>query len=242
MLQVWRSGPLIVMRGRLEHNATHKHLAHQLIFTAPSTAPATLLTPNQTTLSAEALFIRGGSAHALRLPEAGGLIALIEPQSHLAHDLLRRYPTQSVAALEPLSAAPSMDALNDWLTQQALSTCTATHTDARIARVLDWIDASEQTGKLHELNLNAALELTRYSSSRFLHLFTEHVGSPWRAYLVWRRAILAMSLCATDKTLTEIAALAGYADSAHLTRQIKGMFGYSPSQIRQFSQFIQGPS
>ena len=111
--------------------------------------------------------------------------------------------------------------------------------DARISAVLDWLDVLEQRGDWGAVSLEGALALAHLSRSRFLHLFSAEVGSPWRTYLVWRRALVAMTLALGGASLTKAAHAAGYADSAHLSRQFVALFGIAPSAFLKRSHFVQ---
>jgi AraC-like DNA-binding protein len=71
-----------------------------------------------------------------------------------------------------------------------------------------------------------ALELN-LSESRFLHLFKDTMQIPWRPYLLWRRLICAVQTLQQGKTATEAAYIAGFSDSAHLSRTFKKQFGLS---------------
>lgn len=64
--------------------------------------------------------------------------------------------------------------------------------DERVVRVLAWLDEMEQRGRWHEVTLEGALRRAHLSSDRFRHLFSEALGSPWRTYLVWRRALVGI--------------------------------------------------
>lgn len=77
------------------------------------------------------------------------------------------------------------------------------------------------------------------SPSRFAHLFRAEVGLPVRRYLMWMRLRNAVRMLGGGDSLTTVAHAAGFADSAHLTRTFKRMFGIAPSDIFQNSQFVQ---
>lgn len=111
--------------------------------------------------------------------------------------------------------------------------------DKRIEDVLAWLDRLEMESRWDEVSLQGALAQSHLSESRFLHLFSEQVGTPWRGYLVWRRALVAATIAAAGVSLTDAAHSAGYADSAHLSRQFKALFGFTPSAAMNFSQFVQ---
>jgi AraC-like DNA-binding protein len=68
------------------------------------------------------------------------------------------------------------------------------------------------------------------SESRFLHLFSQEMGIPWRPYLLWCRMICAVRSILKGDSATDAAYLAGFSDSAHLSRTFRKMFGMT---IRQ---------
>lgn len=74
------------------------------------------------------------------------------------------------------------------------------------------------------------------STSRLTHLFTEQVGIPLRRYVLWSRLRIAITRVHAGDDLTDAAHGAGFADSAHLTRTTRDMFGLPPSVLsRQVS-------
>jgi AraC-like DNA-binding protein len=69
------------------------------------------------------------------------------------------------------------------------------------------------------------------SSSRLAHLFRQHAGLPVRRYLLWLRLADALREIMRGTSLTHAAHTAGFADSAHLTRTFRRMFGLAPSVL-----------
>ncbi|MFE7802867.1 helix-turn-helix domain-containing protein [Nocardia sp. NPDC057440] len=67
------------------------------------------------------------------------------------------------------------------------------------------------------------------SESRLAHVFSSEIGLPFRPYLRWLRLQRAVELIAAGHSLTAVAHGAGFADSAHLTRVCRSMFGAPPS-------------
>jgi AraC-like DNA-binding protein len=72
-----------------------------------------------------------------------------------------------------------------------------------------------------------------------MHLFKEQVGVPLRRYLLWHRILAAVDRATQGETLTEAAHASGLADSAHLSRAFREIFGLSPSRVLKNSSFIQ---
>lgn len=69
------------------------------------------------------------------------------------------------------------------------------------------------------------------SASRLTHLFTDQVGIPLRRYVLWSRLRIAITRVQAGDDLTGAAHGAGFADSAHLTRTTREMFGLPPSVL-----------
>lgn len=69
------------------------------------------------------------------------------------------------------------------------------------------------------------------SASRLTHVFTEQVGIPLRRYVLWTRLRIAIIRVQAGDDLTGAAHGAGFADSAHLTRTTREMFGLPPSVL-----------
>lgn len=110
--------------------------------------------------------------------------------------------------------------------------------DERIDETLDFIQQlPEKKTTLSDLAARVHL-----SEGRFIHLFTEHVGIPPRRYLLWTRLMDALEAALRGENLTRAAHHAGFADSAHLSRTFKRMFGRAPSFLSaadKDSQFVQ---
>ncbi len=69
------------------------------------------------------------------------------------------------------------------------------------------------------------------SPSRFRHLFRSETGVSVQSYLLWKRLITALVANAQGLSLTDAALRAGFADSAHLSRVCRSMFGMQPSRV-----------
>lgn len=100
--------------------------------------------------------------------------------------------------------------------------------DERWEAVVAWLEQS-----LHgPIRVEEAAAAVNLSSSRFMHWFAEVSGMPFRAYLRWLRLQCAVRTLADGSTLTEAAHMAGFADSAHLTRTFVATFGVRPAPLR----------
>lgn len=110
--------------------------------------------------------------------------------------------------------------------------------DDRIARALAYMRARDARG----LTQDEVARTVFLSPSRFAHLFTEEVGLPFRRYLLWRKLNRAMSAFGHGMNLSESAHVAGFADSAHLTRTFNQMFGIPPSLMMGTAEFYEIPT
>ncbi len=99
--------------------------------------------------------------------------------------------------------------------------------DSRIADVLTRIkqDPSAQ-GIAEEYAASAHL-----SFSRFLHLFKQEVGAPFRSFRTWKRARNLLHYVNRSANLAYVALDTGYPDSTHFSHSIRKVFGLKPSDI-----------
>jgi len=105
----------------------------------------------------------------------------------------------------------------------------------RIAKALLHIHrARGQQLSLKQLATHVAL-----SESRLSHLFKQEVGIPIQRYLLWYKVAETAFNIGRGMSLTEAAAVAGFADSAHFSRTFRAMFGLTPSQILRRSKSVQ---
>jgi AraC-like DNA-binding protein len=82
-----------------------------------------------------------------------------------------------------------------------------------------------------QITLAALAKAVCLSSSRLAHRFREATGVPLRRYVLWCRLRAAAEAAMRGSNLTEAAHLAGFADSAHLSRTFRAMFGVTPSLL-----------
>src|SRR5690606_16335747 len=155
-----------------------------------------------------------------------GRCLLVESQLSHAFDDARQ-PLLAVYA-EPLAFAP--EAL-----RAAVAACEASlpalarrmaalprrPLDPRLQRALDAVDG-QLAGKV------SALELARQANlslSQLERLFGQQIGLSVRRLVLWRRLHRALALALQGRSLTQAAHDAGFADSAHLSRSVRSLFG-----------------
>jgi AraC family transcriptional regulator len=98
-------------------------------------------------------------------------------------------------------------------------------------RVLAAIDYIRLRGN-EAVTLTDVAEAAHLSPGRFRHLFVEETGMPLRTYVLWRRLLHVWTLLMQGETLSAAAHGAGFADSAHLSRTARTMFGLPPSALQ----------
>jgi AraC-like DNA-binding protein len=79
----------------------------------------------------------------------------------------------------------------------------------------------------------AVVDETGYSHRAFLTRFRAAVGLSPKRYGRVRRMHRALAGMATSRSWAEIAADAGYADQAHLVRELRELAGVTPTQLRR---------
>ncbi|HKO89743.1 MAG TPA: AraC family transcriptional regulator [Polyangiaceae bacterium] len=100
--------------------------------------------------------------------------------------------------------------------------------DPRMDRLVRWLAA-----RLDEpVRLGDVASCLQLSPGRTRHLFVEQTGLTFRTYLLWLRLMRAVEIFAGGDSLTEAAHRAGFADSAHLSRTFRRMFGIAAASLR----------
>jgi AraC family transcriptional regulator len=100
--------------------------------------------------------------------------------------------------------------------------------DPRIDRLVRWL-AARLDGPLSLEDVAAFIQL---SPGRTRHLLVEQTGLTFRTYLLWLRLMRAVEIFAGGDSLTKAAHGAGFADSAHLSRTFRRMFGIAAATLR----------
>lgn len=182
------------------------------------------------------------SMDASRVP--ANAIIFVEPETREGRALAELYLTKGIASIpEERIAAAREDLFSTWRStpdRKALADAARrvihaltggveprVASDERILRVTAYIrDHLDE-----QLTLDNLAALANLSSSRFRHLFVEQTGMGLRPYILWRRFLRVWELLMAGETLSSAAHGAGFADSAHLTRTSRRMFGIPPSAL-----------
>jgi len=168
----------------------------------------------------------------------------VEPETSAGRALLARFGATPVTPLEPAVAeamvAPLRQAFDagasdvtlvglgqDAVARLAAATLSANAVDPRIERAIAWV----RTRLASTISLAEAASQAHLSPSRFRHLFVAQTGVSFRAYLLWARVESAMGAGMAGQSWTAAAQDAGFADSAHLSRTCRRMFGIAPAML-----------
>lgn len=182
--------------------------------------------------------------HQFELDDTVVANLFVEPETAQGRRLAQRFAGADLSPLPDADrqalAAPLLGAFQAnaadaeliALAQQALVEWTGTpHSenppDTRIEQALEHIHA-KLGGRITLEEVAAGVHL---SAERFRHLFVAATGTTFRAYVLWARLNTAVAAGMGGMSWTQAAHLAGFADSAHLNRTYKRMFGIVPTTI-----------
>lgn len=90
----------------------------------------------------------------------------------------------------------------------------------------------------HNFSQEYLAVMNELSPSRFLHLFKENTGVPYRRFRAWRRLFLAVEQLNKSDNMTFAALEAGFADATHFSHSFKNTFGVNPAFVfRDINRF-----
>jgi AraC-like DNA-binding protein len=221
------------------------HAHHAMQFSMGLSAPLELKSgANGEWSSYPGALVQSDAPHAFRAP--GKTIAHIfcEPESAVGRRLAERFSGNGIVPVPSTDAEPIAAALHaayiagapDEDLEQialdglfALAGMTAAQvTDARVTRAIVLI----RERLADELTLQDMADSVGLSAGRFRHLFATVSGIPFRVFVLWARLNRALELGFGGTAWTEAAHLTRFADSAHLSRTCRRMYGIAPSSIR----------
>ena len=238
--------------GRVADNSSHMHHAVQVIFNRKGRFQ---LGMGDQVIECAGVLINSDIPHQLLSSDATQVHLLIDrettiaraiKQAHLGDD---KFKILDGPLLERLIACTDLpgDSPGSCKTAHAvfgkitavLAGCpenTTMEIDPRIQKTLRLLKSEYISQTLVTADLARVVCL---SEGRLMHLFTEQIGIPVRRYVLWMRAMSAFRFALAGESLTEAAHRAGFADSAHLSRTFRSMYGITLSSILKNSRFVQ---
>lgn len=240
--------PVLATRGPGGASAGHAHHAMHLVLA--TAGDLRVRVGNGRWRSAPGVLTAPDVTHAIDAAGREVLLVFLDPESEagaalrsalaapvlLVDDTARR----ELAAGDPMALMRGGGA--DWtrrvvelLAGQALAPRPATH--PRVRRLLARL---RTLGPEDETSLEALAAAVGLSPGRLMHAFTESIGTPLRPYLTWLKLQRAAAGIVGGMPLADAAHAAGFADSAHMSRTFRRMFGMTPSMLRP-SQLLQDP-
>ncbi len=241
---LWDGGSIWIGRAA---GSTEFHSHHAVQITVPlSGGEVRFRHPEGPWKAYSGTIIAAHQSHAFEAPDA--LVGLIfaEPESREGRAIQQHCPGDGIAplSLEPLR--DEMEALASAYGRTGSDTELAAGARSVIARLSQ---GNAKPVALLDARIGRAVELLRgrldesvplsdiaaavnLSPDRFRHLFVEQTGIRFRPYVLWLRIELALARYVAGSSLTDAAHAAGFADSAHLSRTFKRMFGIAPASFR----------
>lgn len=237
--------------GRAGDSAFHSHHAIQLCVGMDS--PVMLDLPDAPTRSCRALIIAPDVAHRLAPSRAQLALLYVDPEAAIGIALMAVAGDRRIFEPRPAQAS-ALRTFFDWgpasrevelavrkvvdvIVERPVLAAPPGALDHRVKRVTDWVNAAEDLS----VSAESLAELAGLSVGRLTHLFKEQIGIPIRPYLLWLKLRRAVEAMAETDTLTEAAHVAGFSDSAHMTRTFRRMFGVRPSDLVQAATVSHAP-
>lgn len=179
--------------------------------------------------------------------QARGLVShlFIEPESRAGRTLEQLLQGQSAVTMTPAQAQDSprliLEAFQHFsdpvgalreagktISDRIAGHARVAEPDRRVRQIIKWTNENLDSS----VGIEQAAREVGLSSSRASHLFVEETGLPFRTYVLWQRLVRAVDAHIAGSTLTDAAQLAGFADSAHLSRTFKRMFGLPATALK----------
>jgi AraC-like DNA-binding protein len=239
----WSGGCVLIGEGGDGTIEPHAHYAIQLCFAVPAGLRIRFGRHGAWQACAAAL-VPSRATHTIDFGDRRwGAVVFVEPETREGRALSARLGG-ALECLDAAAIAPALERLHGAWTverdiaavaaachafvQQLSGTVSREPSDLRVLQAVEFIRQRLDDAP----SLEALAGAVHLSPSRFRHLFVEETGMPMRTYVLWRRRLRVWSLLMEGETLSGAAHAAGFADSAHLSRTARTMFGLAPSMIR----------
>jgi AraC family transcriptional regulator len=238
---LWSGGSLWIGRGTGRAQA---HAHHAIQISLALTGRLLLCADEQPWRAHAVAMVRPHQRH--QFDGNGETVAqiFVEPETAQGRALLQQHDAAAIIDLPSETIQPLLDALREAFDRNATDevlvavshrivaalcgqAAPALNVDPRVSRAIEFMRA-----RLAEpVTLAQAAATAHLSPSRFRHLFVAQTGMSLRAYLLWARVEAAVGAAMGGVSWTEAAQDWGFADSAHLSRTCRRMFGIAPTML-----------
>lgn len=221
---------VLAFTGSIGTTDVHAHHAVQIM---TATTPFTVRDEHGNGHRGPKVIVPADAPHRIEIGAQEGTVVFLEPESvpgRSAHLRAVRSAWIVAPVLTP-TRRRALAAVVDELIEHLAPVLTGDEASPRHPAVDDalrHLPSLVAAGPVSGTDLAAQVGL---SVSRLTHLFTDQVGIPLRRYVLWSRLRLAVMRVQAGDDLTGAAHGAGFADSAHLTRTTREMFGLPPSLL-----------
>lgn len=200
-------------RGPTTAGTLHRHAAFQIVI--GMNGDVGVVDASDTTHRAGALVVPPMQRHCL-LATADVLTYFVEPHCAFADCLRRRH-------VEGITAAPELRELSE----EDVRPLGDRGTEDLDPRLVNALNASADSAiALPDLAVRVGL-----SPQRLRALARQQLGMPLARWRVWTRLRRAAAELQRGRSLADAATAAGFADQAHLTRQMREMMGLTPAGV-----------
>ena len=238
----WNGGCLLIGEGH-GRIAPHAHYSIQIAFGRPEGLRVQLGSQGAWQPCAAAI-IPSRARHSIDVTDCewSGVL-FVEPETPEGKALTARLSGGLELLDSAIMAAMTQKLEHAWRIEQSRSavesacrefvheltnTATRTPSDPRVLAAIEYIRQRIET----TITLPEVAKVAFLSPGRFRHLFVEETGMPLRTYVLWRRLLKVWTLLMQGQTLSQAAHAVGFADSAHLSRTSRAMFGTTPSALQ----------
>jgi AraC-like DNA-binding protein len=237
----WNGGCLLIGEGR-GSIAPHAHYSIQIALGHPA-GLRVQVGPGPWAPCAAAI-IPSRATHSIDTNEcAWGGVLFVEPETPEGRALTARLKGGAELLSAPHAASLTRKLEEAWRIQsnrqlmesacrefvgELTDTVPRDPSDPRVLAAIDYIRQRIET----PITLSGVARVAHLSPGRFRHLFVEETGMPLRTYVLWRRLLKVWTLLMQGQNLSQAAHAVGFADSAHLSRTSRSMFGTTPSALQ----------
>lgn len=198
-----------VYHGPVSDGAMHRHAAFQIAIAVHG--EVAMVDASGTRHLSAVLVVPPMRPHRI-LAAPSVRVFFVEPHSSFA-DRLRGHGTEIAGAPE----------LRD-LSTADIGVSPSSELDARLVRALTTV-----TGR--DVPMPELAAMVGLSPQRLRALARQQIGMPLTRWRVWARLRRAAEALRDGQSLAEAASTAGFADQAHLTRQMREMMGLTPAAV-----------